>query len=65
LPSGPLHDAAEMARLLPTTMMFVSSINGISHSPLEDTPEEHLKLAVDAYSRLAAKTIDWVRARAD
>jgi N-carbamoyl-L-amino-acid hydrolase len=61
LPSGPLHDAAEMARLLPTTMMFVSSTNGISHSPLEDTPEEHLKLAVDAYSRLAARTINWVR----
>ncbi|MDB5077158.1 MAG: Amidase, hydantoinase/carbamoylase [Chloroflexi bacterium] len=60
LPSGPLHDAAEMARLLPTTMMFVSSTNGISHSPLEDTPEEHLKLAVEAYSRLAAKTINWV-----
>jgi N-carbamoyl-L-amino-acid hydrolase len=65
LPSGPLHDAAEMARLLPTTMMFVSSTNGISHSPLEDTPVEHLKLAVEAYSRLAAKTIRWVRAQAN
>jgi N-carbamoyl-L-amino-acid hydrolase len=63
LPSGPLHDAANLARLCPTTMMFCSSINGISHSPLEDTPEEHLVLAVEAFSRLAHKTIAWVAAK--
>jgi hypothetical protein len=44
-------------------MMFVSSTNGISHSPAEGTPEEHLLLAAHAYSRLAAKTIAWVAAR--
>ena len=60
LPSGPLHDAAEMARRVPTTMMFVTSTNGISHSPLEDTPKDHLTLAVQAFSGLADRTITWV-----
>lgn len=59
LPSGPLHDAAEVARLLPTAMLFVSSTGGISHSALEDTPVEHLMQAVLAFSQLADKTITW------
>ncbi len=62
LPSGALHDAAEMARRLPTVMMFSSSNGGVSHSPLEDTPIEHLELAVAAYGRLAARTMAWVAA---
>src|ERR1035438_3935049 len=42
LPSGPLHDAAEMARAgVPTVMMFVQSLRGISHNKIEDTREEH------------------------
>lgn len=58
LPSGPLHDAAEMARAgVPTVMMFVQSLQGISHNKIEDTREEHLELAVRAFDRLAAKTI--------
>ena len=49
LPSGPLHDAAEMAMAgVPTVMMFVQSLNGISHNKIEDTPSEHLELAVRA-----------------
>ncbi|HEX4746747.1 MAG TPA: Zn-dependent hydrolase [Gaiellaceae bacterium] len=61
LPSGPLHDAAEVARAgVPTVMMFVQSLRGLSHTKLEDTREEHLELAVSALDRLAAKTIDWV-----
>lgn len=62
LPSGPLHDAAVMARIVPTTMMFCSSLNGISHSALEDTPEEHLALAVRAFNDLADRTVAWVAA---
>ncbi len=62
LPSGPLHDAAVMARLCPTTMLFCSSSPGISHSPLEDTPLAHLALAVRAFNGLADKTIAWVAA---
>ena len=58
LPSGPLHDAAEVARAgIPTVMLFVQSLRGLSHTKLEDTREEHLELSVQALDRLAAKTI--------
>ncbi len=61
LPSGPLHDAAEVSRAgIPTVMLFVQSLRGLSHTKLEDTSEEHLKLAVAALDRLASKTIGWV-----
>ena len=63
LPSGPLHDAAEVARAgIPTVMVFVQSLRGLSHTKLEDTKEEHLELAVQALDLLAAKTIDRVTA---
>jgi N-carbamoyl-L-amino-acid hydrolase len=63
LPSGPLHDAAEVAQAgIPTVMVFVQSLRGLSHTRLEDTKEEHLELAVQALDRLAAKTIDRVAA---
>jgi N-carbamoyl-L-amino-acid hydrolase len=58
LPSGPLHDAAEVARAgVPTVMLFVQSLRGLSHTKLEDTKPEHLELSVRALDRLAAKTI--------
>jgi len=61
LPSGPLHDAAEVARAgIPTIMLFVQSLRGLSHTNLEDTKEEHLEMAVRALDRLAAKTIQWL-----
>jgi len=61
LPSGPLHDAAEVSRAgVPTVMMFVQSLRGLSHTKLEDTREEHLQLAVSALDGLVARTIDWV-----
>ncbi len=58
LPSGPLHDAAEMARLMPTVMLFVKSLRGLSHTKEEDTPEEDLELSVQALHRLAIRTMD-------
>jgi N-carbamoyl-L-amino-acid hydrolase len=59
LPSGPLHDAAEVARAgVPTVMIFVQSLRGLSHTKLEDTNEEHLELAVQALDRLATKTME-------
>ena len=62
LPSGPLHDAAEVARAgVPTVMMFVQSLHGISHNKIEDTKEEHLELCVAAFDRLAEKAMKWVR----
>jgi N-carbamoyl-L-amino-acid hydrolase len=61
LPSGPLHDAAEVARAgIPTVMMFVQSLRGISHNKIEDTREEHLELAVTALDRLATLTVEWI-----
>ena len=59
LPSGPLHDAAEVARAgVPTVMLFVQSLRGLSHTKLEDTKPEHLELSVEALDRLASKTLD-------
>ena len=63
LPNGPLHDAAEVSRAgVPTVMIFVQSLRGLSHTKLEDTKPEHLELAVQALDRLADKTIAHVAA---
>jgi hydantoinase/carbamoylase family amidase len=60
MPSGPLHDAAEVARTgVPTVMMFVQSLHGISHNKIEDTKEEHLEMCVTAFDKLADKAIHW------
>jgi N-carbamoyl-L-amino-acid hydrolase len=59
LPSGPLHDAAEVARAgIPTVMVFVQSLRGLSHTKLEDTQEEDLELAVQALDRLTTKALE-------
>jgi N-carbamoyl-L-amino-acid hydrolase len=61
LPSGPLHDAAEVARAgIPVVMMFTQSLAGLSHNPAEDTRTEDLELAVQAFDLLARKTMDWL-----
>lgn len=62
LPSGPLHDAAEVARSgIPAVMMFVQSLKGISHNKIEDSLEDHLELSVIALDRLATKTAQWIQ----
>ena len=64
LPSGPLHDAAEVAAAgVPTVMMFVQSLHGISHNKIEDTKEEHLELCVTAFDQLAVKAMNWIGSR--
>jgi N-carbamoyl-L-amino-acid hydrolase len=61
LPSGPLHDAAEVARAgVPTVMLFVQSLRGLSHTKLEDTKAEHLELSVRALDGLASRALDRV-----
>jgi N-carbamoyl-L-amino-acid hydrolase len=61
LPSGPLHDAAEVCRTgIPTVMMFVQSLRGISHNKIEDTKEEHIEMLVTALDKLVTKTIEWI-----
>ena len=64
MPSGPLHDAAEVSRAgIPTVMMFVQSLHGISHNKIEDTREEHLELCVQAFDRLVRKTMEWIQSQ--
>ncbi len=61
LPSGPLHDAAEVARAgIPTVMLFAQSLRGLSHNHEEDTQREHLLAAIEAFDRLAKKTVAWL-----
>jgi allantoate deiminase len=57
LPSGPLHDAVEMARLMPAVMMFAKSTNGLSHCKEEDTPDADLEPTIEAFQRLIDKAI--------
>jgi len=57
LPSGPLHDAAEMVPHMPVVMMFAYSSNGLSHCKEEDTPEPHLEKSIKAFLRLVQKTM--------
>lgn len=57
LPSGALHDASEMARSIPTVMIFSSSIAGLSHTKEEDTPDDHLHMAADAFNRTCRRAI--------
>lgn len=61
LPSGPLHDAAEVTRAgVPTVMLFVQSLRGISHNRIEDTREEHIAMSVQALDELTTRTMDWL-----
>jgi allantoate deiminase len=57
LPSGPLHDAAEMVPHMPVVMMFASSSNGLSHCKEEDTPEPDLEKTIEAFLKLVEKTV--------
>jgi beta-ureidopropionase / N-carbamoyl-L-amino-acid hydrolase len=60
LPSGALHDASEMARAVPTVMIFSSSIAGLSHTKEEDTPDDHLRMATDAFDRTCRRAMDLI-----
>lgn len=62
LPSGALHDASEVAREIPTVMIFSSSIAGLSHTKEEDTPDHHLEMAADAFHRTCRAAADLVAA---
>jgi N-carbamoyl-L-amino-acid hydrolase len=65
LPSGPLHDAAEMARVIPTVMLFVKSLRGLSHTKEEDTPVKDLELSVRALYELTRRTLEWAAETVD
>jgi hydantoinase/carbamoylase family amidase len=57
LTSGALHDAAEMARVLPAAMVFTASAGGISHAKEEDTAEDDLAAGIEAFGRLASRAM--------
>ena len=57
LPSGPLHDAAEMVPYMPVVMMFAYSSNGLSHCKEEDTPEPYLEKTITAFLKLVERTV--------
>ena len=60
MPSGPLHDAAEMARIgIPTIMFFTPSINGLSHTHIEDTAEADLILGVEAFGEMVDHLVEF------
>jgi N-carbamoyl-L-amino-acid hydrolase len=61
LPSGPLHDSAEMVPHMPVVMMFAYSARGLSHCKEEDTPVEHLTKTIVAFLRLVEKTSSHVK----
>ncbi|MCJ8054616.1 hydantoinase/carbamoylase family amidase [Shinella curvata] len=49
--SGALHDAANVSKLMPMGMLFVPSINGISHNFDEDTAVDDLVLGAETLAR--------------
>jgi hydantoinase/carbamoylase family amidase len=57
LASGALHDAAEVARVLPAAMLFAPSVGGISHAREEDTDEADLAVAIETFAALAARAL--------
>ena len=62
IPSGPLHDASELARVVPTVMLFAKSSPPVSHTKEEDTPEPDLRVAIQAYGRTVARAMGLVAA---
>jgi N-carbamoyl-L-amino-acid hydrolase len=59
IPSGPLHDATEIGRVVPTAMIFAQSDPPVSHAAIEDSPEAGLRVAIDAYGRTVAAVLAW------
>lgn len=55
MPSGALHDASNMARLMPAGMLFVPSIGGISHDFSEDTDEADLVAGLQVLAGAVAR----------
>ncbi|WP_299293160.1 hydantoinase/carbamoylase family amidase [uncultured Tateyamaria sp.] len=53
MPSGALHDATNVARLMPVAMLFVPSIGGISHAFDEDTDEADLVAGLQVLAHAA------------
>ena len=57
MPSGAGHDAQVFAKLVPSAMLFVPSIGGISHDFSEDTKEEDIALGCQVFADAAARIL--------
>jgi len=57
MPSGAIHDAQHVAKIMPMAMLFTPSIGGISHHWSEDTKEEDLVLALRILADAAEKAL--------
>jgi len=55
MPSGALHDATNVSRLMPVAMVFVPSIGGISHAFEEDTDEADLVAGLEVLAGAVAR----------
>jgi beta-ureidopropionase / N-carbamoyl-L-amino-acid hydrolase len=62
VPSGPLHDATEIGRRVPTVMLFAQSDPPVSHTAIEDSPEEALRVAIEAYGRTVGGAVERIAA---
>jgi N-carbamoyl-L-amino-acid hydrolase len=60
IPSGPLHDATEIGRIVPTAMIFAQSDPPISHASIENSPRAALDVAIDAYGRTVEQALEAV-----
>ena len=58
IPSGPLHDATEIGRLVPTVMLFAQSDPPLSHTEIEDSPVNALRVAIEAYGRTVGAVLE-------
>ena len=54
IPSGPLHDATEIGRVVPTAMIFAQSDPPLSHAAVENSTDDALRVAIEAYGRTVA-----------
>jgi N-carbamoyl-L-amino-acid hydrolase len=57
MPSGAGHDAQYLARVMPSAMLFVPSINGISHHWSEDTARADLVAGCEVLARAAVAAL--------
>jgi len=52
MPSGAGHDAMNMMKLCPTGLIFIPSVNGLSHHPDEFTSLEDILIGVDVLEEM-------------
>ena len=57
MPSGAFHDAGVICNVMPSAMLFIPSINGISHDFAEDSHEEDIVLGCQVLATATASIL--------